>query len=350
MPDHAPEAKVKATLAMGASVTKVTFDQWYRVVVNRKFDQFQGIFIHPASDAAVIAGNGTIGLEILEDVPNVDTIIAPYGGGSLSSGIAIAAKGIKPSVKAGGRYGAPTLEAEVHVSNNGCLKNTLFLWCECTPSRLLVQASKLSFKRRPTLKAAVHVSDNTCFEILSFFGASAHQVGYLSKRRSYPLSFTAWSFVSGSVGKGEGGCHYVTTHNSTDVAARTTRPVLVFACEVDTAAPLSAAFKAGKPVKCQYTPNFVDGMGSSGVLAEMWPLVKEKLDGSLVISLSQVAEAVKLLANKNHVIAEGAGAAPVAAALTADAGEGNIVCVVSGGNIDPNKLIHILQGLIPAQE
>ncbi|GFN87075.1 hypothetical protein PoB_001358100 [Plakobranchus ocellatus] len=69
---------------------------------------------------------------------------------------------------------------------------------------------------KPTLDAAVQVSTNACFEILSFFGASAHQVGYLSERRSYPLCFTAWSYVSGSVGLGKGGCDYVTTHNFTD--------------------------------------------------------------------------------------------------------------------------------------
>ena len=124
----------------------------------------------------------------------------------------------------------------------------------------------------------------------------------------------------------------------------------VFACEVETAAPLSAALEQGHPVKCQYTPSFVDGMGSSEVLAEMWPLVKRVLDGSLVVSLGQVADAVRLLAERNHVIAEGAGAAPVAAALSGAAGEGNIVCVVSGGNIDASKLVPILQGLVPGEE
>lgn len=88
-------------------------------------------------------------------------------------------------------------------------------------------------------------------------------------------------------------------------------------------------------------------MGSSEVLSEMWPLVEGVLDGSLVVSLQQVAAAVKLLAEANHIIAEGAGAAPVAAALDGQAGEGNIVCVVSGGNIDMKKLIPIFQGLIP---
>ena len=124
----------------------------------------------------------------------------------------------------------------------------------------------------------------------------------------------------------------------------------VYACEVETAAPLSAALKKGERVKCQYTPSFVDGMGSGEVLEEMWPLVKRVLDGSLVVSLRQVADAIKLLAERNHVIAEGAGAAPVAAALSGAAGEGKIVCVVSGGNIDASKLVPILQGFLPEEE
>ncbi|CAG5121680.1 unnamed protein product [Candidula unifasciata] len=220
MPDHAPEAKIRPTVNMGATVVKVPFDQWWDVIVQRRYKDFDGAFIHPVSEPSVIAGNGTIGLEILDDLPEVDSIVVPYGGGGLSSGIALAAKGRKPDVK-------------------------------------------------------------------------------------------------------------------------------VYACEVDTSAALSAALKAGHPVKCQYTASFVDGMGSGEVLAEMWPLVKGVLDGSLVVSLQQVAAAVKLLAEANHVIAEGAGAASVAAALNGQAGEGNIVCVVSGGNIDLKKLIPILQGLVP---
>lgn len=220
MPDHAPDAKVKPTMDMGSTVTKVPFDKWWEVVVQRKYELFKGSFIHPVSEASVIAGNGTIGLEILEDLPSVDSIIIPYGGGGLSAGIAIAAKALKPNIK-------------------------------------------------------------------------------------------------------------------------------VFACEVETAAPLSAALKHGQPVKCEYHASFVDGMGSSEVLAEMWPLVKQVLDGSLVVSLRQVADAVRLLAERNHVIAEGAGAAPVAAALSGAAGEGTVVCVVSGGNIDSSKLLPILQGFVP---
>lgn len=121
----------------------------------------------------------------------------------------------------------------------------------------------------------------------------------------------------------------------------------VYAVEVDTAAPLSAALAAGKPVPCSYTATFVDGMGSKSVLDEMWPLVSKVLDGSIVVSLEDIANAVRLLAERNHVIAEGAGAAAVAAALTGRAGKGNIVCIISGGNIDIDVLINILQGKTP---
>ncbi|XP_005092325.1 L-threonine ammonia-lyase [Aplysia californica] len=220
MPDHAPEAKIKPTISMGADVSKVPFDRWWKVLVDRSYEDWKGAFIHPVAESSVIAGNGTIGLEILEDLPEVDSIIVPYGGGGLSSGIAVAAKGKKSSVK-------------------------------------------------------------------------------------------------------------------------------VFACEVDTAAPLSASFEAGEPVACTYTPSFVDGMGSGNILQEMWPLVREVLDDSLVVTLQQIAEAIRLLAEANHVIAEGAGAAPVAAALAGLAGEGNIVCVISGGNIDTSKLVPILEGKLP---
>ena len=123
--------------------------------------------------------------------------------------------------------------------------------------------------------------------------------------------------------------------------------VPVYASEVETAAPLVASLRAGKPTPCQYKATFVDGIGSKGLLDEMWPMVKNLIKDSCVVSLKEIADAVKLLAEVNHVIAEGAGASSVAAALAGKAGTGNIVCVVSGGHIDTNKLITILQGGIP---
>ena len=219
VPDHAPQTKLDAISRLGAKYIKLPFDDWWQVLVTRQFDGLDGFFVHSVSDPPVMAGNGTIGLEILEDVPDVDAILVPYGGGGLSSGIATAVKALKPDVK-------------------------------------------------------------------------------------------------------------------------------VYACEVETSAAFAAALKAGEPTKFDYKASFVDGIGSGRVLDEMWPIVKNLLDGSFVVPLSDVAEAVRILAERNHVVAEGAGATPVAAAL-AERGKGTIkgkiVCVVSGGNIDPSTLAKILR-------
>jgi len=217
VPDHAPQTKLDAITRLGAKFIKIPFNDWWQVLVTRKFEGMKGLFIHPVSDPAVIAGNGTVGLEILEDLPDVDTVIVPYGGGGLISGIAAAIKTIKPGVK-------------------------------------------------------------------------------------------------------------------------------IFASEVETAAPLAPSLAAGEPVKVTYTPSFVDGMGSAGLLTEMWPLVSKVVNGSIVLSLKQIADAIKLLIERTRVIAEGAGGSSFAAALTGKAGTGKIVCVISGGNIDAEKLIKILSG------
>ncbi len=121
----------------------------------------------------------------------------------------------------------------------------------------------------------------------------------------------------------------------------------VYAAEVETAAPLAPSLAAGKPVDVEYHKTFVDGMGGKCVLAEMWPLVREVLAGAVVVTVDQVASAVRLLAERSRVIAEGAGAASLAAALTGKAGSGNVVCVVSGGNIDGEVLARILRGESP---
>jgi len=217
VPDHAPQTKLDAITRLGAKFIKIPFNDWWQVLVTRKFEGMKGLFIHPVSDPAVIAGNGTVGLEILEDLPDVDTVIVPYGGGGLISGIATAIKTIKPGVK-------------------------------------------------------------------------------------------------------------------------------IFASEVETAAPLAPSLAAGEPVKVTYTPSFVDGMGSAGLLTEMWPLVSKVVNGSIVLSLKQIADAIKLLIERTRVIAEGAGGSSFAAALTGKVGTGKIVCVISGGNIDAEKLIKILSG------
>ena len=220
VPDHAPQTKLDAIARLGARVIKVPFDRWWQVLVERAYPEIEGVFIHPVSDPLVMAGNGTIGLEILEDLPTVDCIIAPYGGGGLSTGIASAVRALKPDAK-------------------------------------------------------------------------------------------------------------------------------VYACEADTAAPLSASLAADHPQLFEYVPSFVDGMGGKSVLPEMWPLARDILDGSLVVSLAEIASALKLLVERNRVVAEGAGAAPVAAALNGSAGTGTIVCVISGGNIDLTRLVRILKDEIP---
>ena len=132
-------------------------------------------------------------------------------------------------------------------------------------------------------------------------------------------------------------------------ALRAVRPAAkVYGCEVETAAPLTESLRAGRPMQVDYRASFVDGIGSKGLLTAMWPLVSSVLAGAQVVSLREIADAIRLLAVRNRVIAEGAGAASVAAALSGRAGPGPIVCVVSGGNIDAEKLSLILQGGVPA--
>ena len=121
----------------------------------------------------------------------------------------------------------------------------------------------------------------------------------------------------------------------------------MYACEPKTAAPLAASFAAGSPQEFTRIPSFVDGSGASSVLPEMWDLNRPLLSGSIVVSLREVASAIKLLVERHRVVAEGAGGSSVAAALTGQAGSGRVVAVVSGGNIDPAKLTTILDGRVP---
>ena len=221
VPDHAPETKVAAIERLGGRVVKVSFDEWWQVMLDRNYPGLDAMFVHPVSDPNVIAGHGTIGLEILDELPDVDAVVVPFGGGGLSSGIAAAIKALKPACK-------------------------------------------------------------------------------------------------------------------------------VFGCEVETATPLAASLKLGSPqTTVDYVESFVDGIGGKGFLPEMWPLVSSLIDGAVVVTLRQVADAIRLLVERNRVIAEGAGACSVAAALTGKVGGGKIVCVVSGGNMDSSKLCKILSGEVP---
>jgi threonine dehydratase len=217
VPDHAPDAKVAAIERLGGRVLKVPYDAWWNIIVTGHLDGQDGLFVHPVQDPAVMAGNGTIGLEILEDLPDPDAVVIPYGGGGLTTGIASAVKALRPGTK-------------------------------------------------------------------------------------------------------------------------------IITAEPDTAAAMAAAFAAGHPVDVDYSPSFVDGSGSRRVLDSMWPLVAPLVDDALAIPVAEVAAAVRTLAERVRVIAEGAGALAPAAALSGRAGTGKVVCVISGGNINLGKLAEILGG------
>jgi len=218
-PDHAPEAKLAAIRRLGASIVTIPFADWFQILETGRHPGMDGWFVHPVSDGAVMAGNGTIGLEIHDALGEVDAILVPYGGGGLSCGIASAMRGLGVSTR-------------------------------------------------------------------------------------------------------------------------------IFACEVETAAPFTAALAAGAPTRISYVPSFVDGIGSPFVLADMWPRASRLLAGSIVVTLEQVAEAIRLLVSRQRVVAEGAGAASLAAALTGHV-TGRVVCVISGGNLDAARLARILGGDVP---
>jgi threonine dehydratase len=217
VPDTAPAAKTAAVEALGAEVVRVPFEAWWQAMVEGGHPAVRGLFVHPVASPAVVAGNGTIGLEIVDDLPDVAAVVVPFGGGGLSCGIACAIKALRPEVR-------------------------------------------------------------------------------------------------------------------------------VYAAEVATAAPLSAALAVGRPVTVDYQPSWVDGIGAGGLLDEMWPLATSVLDGSIVVELDEVAAALRRLATGNRVIAEGAGAAALAAALSGRAGAGPVVAVISGGNIDLSRVAAILRG------
>jgi threonine dehydratase len=165
----------------------------------------------------VMAGNGTIALEILEDLPDVDAVVVPWGGGGLTCGIASALRELRPACK-------------------------------------------------------------------------------------------------------------------------------VFTAEVATAAPLAASLAAGAPVEIDYQASWVDGIGAKAVFPQMFERARKLIDGAFVANLPSISEALRLLVQHNHIVAEGAGACPVACALSGHASSGKIVCIISGGNIDPAKLARILTG------
>jgi threonine dehydratase len=124
--------------------------------------------------------------------------------------------------------------------------------------------------------------------------------------------------------------------------------VKIYASEIDTAAPLAASLAAGRPVEAPFMPSFVDGIGTPSTWPEMFELAQGRIDGAIVVSREQTAAAARLVIERNRVIAEGAAATAVAAALTGRAGTGRIACIISGGNIDVKSLVTILEGGTPA--
>src|SRR3954447_5454234 len=206
--DKAAEPKKARMQALGADLIVVPFDVAWQAMEERAFPGLDGTFIHPFDDHNFIAGNATIGLEILEDAPDISSVIGGIGGGGLVTGLGSAIKALRPEVK-------------------------------------------------------------------------------------------------------------------------------VYGAEPETAAPGALSFEKGSPqIFAGWTHSFVDGAGGKSVFPRMWERMKGIVDGSIVVTLEQVKQAMRLMAEKSRIISEGAGALPLAAALTGKAGEGPLVCVVSGGNID----------------
>ncbi len=216
-PDSAPAAKLSAIERLGARIVQVPFDRWWQTFQERRYPGVEGTFIHAFDDPWVMAGNGTIGLEILEDLPGVESIVIPWGGGGLACGIGAAVRAQSPRCR-------------------------------------------------------------------------------------------------------------------------------LLAAETETGAPLAAALATGQPVTVDYRRSFVDGIGSRQVFPQMLERARTLLDGASVASLVEVAAAMKILAERAHVVAEGAGACSLAAAMSVRAGSGPVVCVVSGGNIDLDVFAAILAG------
>jgi threonine dehydratase len=216
--DTAPKAKLDAIRRLGAEVLQVSYDECWKSLGERSHPAMRGAFVHPFEDDEFLAGNASAGLEILEDLPDVDCVVASFGGGGLSCGIAAALK------------------------------------------------------------------------------------------------------ERGSKAK-------------------------VYAAEPETAAPLARSFAAGSAQKFpEWKASWVDGCGGKSVFPRMWAIAHHLLAGSIVSSLEEIRQAMKIVAERNHVIAEGAAACAVAAAVSGKCEGKKIVCVVSGGNIDLAKFSELVAG------
>ena len=213
-PDTAPATKIRAVERLGGRVIQVPFAEWWRTFETRAFPGVDATFIHAFDDLDVMAGNGTIALELLEDLPDLDAVVIPWGGGGLSCGIAAVLRERAPHIR-------------------------------------------------------------------------------------------------------------------------------IFAAEIETAAPLAVSLAAGEPRTVDYKPSFVDGIGSKMVFTNMFEHARRLLDGSLVVTLEQAARAMKVAAERNRIVAEGASACAIAAALSGRAGTGKVAAIVSGGNIDLDKFAQL---------
>jgi threonine dehydratase len=219
VPHGAPEAKLGPIRALGGHIEMLTFDQWWEVITNAGRRSQRGYYIDAVRDPAALAGNGTIGLEVSEQLADCDAVFAPFGGGGLLCGIGCAIKALRPDIR-------------------------------------------------------------------------------------------------------------------------------IVGCELTSAAPLGAAFEAGRPIKVPSEVGFISGVGVGSVLPEMWPLLSKIVDEVVTVSLAEVTRTIGRVAIANHVILEGAGAIPVAAALSGRHLYRKVCAIVSGGNLDPSVLVDVLQGRI----
>jgi threonine dehydratase len=217
--DTAPEAKLRNIARLGATIVKATYDECWRTVETHRSDRMPGHFVHPFDDDDFISGNGTAGLEIVEDLPDVDAVVAAVGGGGLLAGIGVALDALRPQAR-------------------------------------------------------------------------------------------------------------------------------IYAAEPETAAPLKRSFEQGRASRFdEWTASFVDGAGGKSVLETMWPLLRQYVDESIVVTLDAAARAMQLTAERTRVIAEGAAACAVAAAISpalASRGHRHVVAVVSGGNIDLSRFAQLV--------
>ena len=220
-PDHAPRAKLDAIERLGGRLVLVPFDTWWTTMEQGAYEGLGGLFVHPVLDERVMAGNGVIGLELAERLDRIDSVLVPWGGGGLATGIASALAAVSPATR-------------------------------------------------------------------------------------------------------------------------------VVACEPGNGAPLAASFAAGEARAVDYAASFVDGAGSKALLPAMWDRARPLLAAAVSIPVADTAAAVRLLALRARVVAEGAGALSLAAALAGHGGDGRVVCIVSGGNIDAERLATILAGGVPS--